>query len=281
MNNERYIMKKLIVVADWADGDSLENQEVKSAIEGFVKDPSGINMNFVFSTPSTIHTSFLVAQVVQTEERYGHPLNTVLFQNTDPRIQTKESVEKAKGADFIVIKLKSGMYVCGPNAGFDFSMLKSKIDEVFNYKNLDKGSQFRSRDLYSRVCAHLMDSMEDELDLEEAPNSIIPELEGYFIGHIDDYGNMKTTIKHSDLKGKFEHGESVTVEINKVVKKAKFVTNLFGGVPGELVIYPGSSGIQDDPFLEITVWRHFTEQNPTTGVHAFNHPRPGAKIKLT
>lgn len=272
-------MKKLIVVADWAS-DSVNCQEIRSAVGGFLKDGSHPNISFVASTPSTIHTSFIISQIVEIEERYGKPLETVIFQNTDPRIQTKESVQKAKGADFIVIKLKSGMYLCGPNAGYDFSMQKDKIEAVYLYPGLDRGTQFRSRDLYSRVSAHLMDYMEDELDLEEADESIIPELRGNYIIHIDSYGNMKTNMSHEKLKGKYEYGDMLTITINDVKKKVKFVSNLFGGVPGELVIYPGSSGTKDDPFLEISIWRHFTEKNPTTGRDEFDNPRPGAEIKL-
>lgn len=273
-------MKKLIVVADWAY-DSLTNQEVKTAVEGFLKDPSVTpNISFVGSTPSTIHTSFLIAQLVEVEARYGRPLDTVLFENTDPRIQTKNSVEQSKGADFIVIKLQNGMYLCGPNAGYDFTMIKDQIEEVFVYKGLDKGSQFRSRDLYSRVSAHLMDGMEDELDLEEVSKDVIPDLDSQYIAHIDNYGNIKTTMTPENLKGKVEIGEEISVKINNVEKKVKYVSNLFGGTPGELVIYPGSSGKKGSPLLEISVWRHFTEENPTTGIHAFNHPRPGAEIEL-
>lgn len=273
-------MKKLIVVADWAS-DSVNCQEVRTAVEGFLKDVAvPPNISFVSSTPSTIHTSFIMKQIIDIEERYGRPLETVIFQNTDPRIQTKESVELAKGAEFIVIRLKSGMYICGPNAGYDFSMIKDKIDEVYHYEGLDKGTQFRSRDLYARVCAHLMDYMEDELDFNEVPSNIIPEMEGYYVVHLDSYGNMKTNIPKSVFKGKYEVGEEVTVKINNVEKKIKFVSNLFGGTPGELVIYPGSSGAKEDPFLEISVWRHFTEENPTTGIHAFNHPRPGKDVVI-
>ncbi len=271
-------MKKLIVIADWAS-DTVNCQEVRSAVEGFLKDNTVTpNISFVASTPSTIHTSFITRQIVDIEERYGKPMETVIFQNTDPRIQTKKSVEKAKGAEFIVMRLKSGMYICGPNAGYDFSMIKDKIEEVYHYEGLDKGTQFRSRDLYSRVCAHLMDYMEDELDLNETPSNIIPEVEGYFVVHLDSYGNMKTNIQVSAFKGKFEIGEEVKVKINNVEKKIKFVSNLFGGTPGELVIYPGSSGSKEDPFLEISIWRHFTEEDPTTGVHEFNNPRPGSEI---
>ncbi len=272
-------MKKLIVVADWAS-DSLTNQEVKTAVEGFLKDPTGINISFVASTPSTLHTSFLIQQLVEVEERYGRPMETVIFQNTDTRLQSTVGVEQSKGADFIVIRLKSGMYLCGPNAGYDFSLIRHKIDEVYMYAGLDKGSQFRSRDLYSRVSAHLMDAMEDEMGLEETRLDIIPELRGHFVAHVDNYGNIKTTITHEDMKGKYELGQEVHVKLNGVEKKVKFVSNLFGGTPGTLVIYPGSSGLKDNPYMEISIWRHFTEPNPTTGAHEFNMARPGMEITI-
>ena len=272
-------MKKLIVVADWAH-DSLTNQEFLSTLEGFVKKPAEIHVSFVSLTPSTIHASYVLQQLVQTEERYGRPMGTVFFQNVDPRIQAKEGVEQAKGAEFIVLRLKSGIYVCGPNAGYDFSLLKSRIEYVYSYPNLDKGSQFRSRDLYARVNAHLVDEMEDELDLEEQPSNSIPELRGYYVGHIDNYGNIKTTITHSDLKGKIELGEKIEVTINETRKSVLFVNNLFGGIPGNLVIYPGSSGDPSNPYMEISVWRHFTEKSPSTGVHVFNMSKPGMEITL-
>jgi S-adenosylmethionine hydrolase len=272
-------MKKLIIIADWAH-DSLNRQEVKTAVEGYLKDGTRASISFVYSTPSTIHTAFLMNQIVQTEQRYGDPLNTVIFQNTDPRIHTAEGVRLAKGAEFIIVKLKSGIFLCGPNAGYDFSLVKKEIDLIFHYQGLDQGSQFRSRDLYSRVSAHLMDEMEDEMELEEIPANNIPPLDDHYVGHIDNHGNIKTTITHEELKGTFEYGDTVEITLNEVRKKAQYVDNLFGATPGQLVIYPGSSGTKDDPYLEISVWRHFTEKNPTTGIHAFNSPRPGQKVEI-
>jgi len=272
-------MKKLIVVSDWVD-DSLTCAEFSSAVLGFLSESKNAQITFVSSTPSTIHTSFLINQIVEVEERFGRPLETVIFQNTDPRLQSKTKVEKAQGAKFLVIRLKSGLYLCGPNAGYDFSMVKERIDEVFEYKDFDKGSQFRSRDLYSRVCAHLMDAMEDELDLEEVLVDVIPDLKGFYIGHIDNFGNIKTTITHEDLKGKVEYGGYIKIKIGKVIKKVRYVDNLFGGEVGELVIYPGSSGKKDNPYLEISVWRHFDEEKPTTGKDEFLNPKVGEKIEL-
>jgi len=270
-------MKKLIVVADLAF-DALSRAEIKIAVEGFLKDSNTSNISFVGSTPSTIHTGFLVNQLVEDVERYGRPLETVIFQNTDPRLHSTQSIEKAEGAKPVIIRLKSGVHLLGPNSGYDFSMIKNRIDELFIYKGLNEKGQFHSRDLFSRLSAHLMDYMEDELELEEINTNIIPELNQFYIGHIDNFGNIKTTIVEEDFKGKYEYGEIVSIKINQIVKKAKYVPNLFGDVLGTLVVYPGSSGKKDNRFLEISIWRHFTEDKPTTGVDEFNSPKIGSVI---
>ena len=272
-------MKKLITIADWVT-DSLTCQEYRSTVESFAKNPDETKINFVSSSSSTIHTAFLLGQLVEIEERFGRALNTVFFVNTDPRIQTTEGVDQAKGADFLVIKLQSGITICGPNAQYVFSLIKEKIKVVFIYRNLDKGSQFRSRDLYSRVAAHLMDSLDEELELEEIGKDIILQLVGNYIFHIDNFGNIKTNICINDLKGRYKINDLIKVKINNVEKEVVYTSNLFGGEPGQLVIYPGSSGQKDNPYLEISIWRHFTEDKPTTGLHEFNYPKPGDKIEL-
>lgn len=272
-------MKKLIVIADVA-ADPLSCQEIRSSTEGYLKNHNGGVITFIPSTPSTIHTGFLISQIVEVEERFGKPLETVFLQNTDPRLHSDHALKNAEGAKPLIIRLQSGIYLTGPDAGYNFALIKSKIEEVFEYKGLNTEGQFHSRDLYPRIAAHLMDEMEDELELEEISTNIIPRLEGHYVAHIDNFGNIKTLIPHSYLKGKFEYGEDIQVNINGVTKKAKYVKNLFGGEPGELVIYPGSSGKIDDKYLEITIWRHFTEANPTTGLQTFKQPRPGMEIRI-
>lgn len=272
-------MKKLIIVADWAS-DTLACQEVRSAVEGYLKNHNGGVITFIHSTSSTVHTAFLISQVAGVEERFGKPLETVIFQNTDPRLHTNHALKNAEGAKPLIIRLKSGLYLTGPNAGFNFSLIKDKVEEIFEYTGLNVEGQFHSRDLYARISAHLMDEMEDEMELEEVTSTLIPEIDHFYIAHVDNFGNIKTLIPHSYFKGKFEYGDQVTVTLNKLTLKAKYVTNLFAGEPGELVIYPGSSGRSDDCYLEISVWRHFTESSPTTGFHIFNNPRPGMKIQI-
>lgn len=265
-------MKKLIVISDWAS-DTLTCQEFRSSVEGFLQKNDHAHIFFVSSTSSTINGSFVLSQTVETEERYGKSQETIIFSNIDPRIQNK-------GAEFILIRLKSGIYICGPNAGYVFSMIKSKIDVVLNYKGLGEDTQFRSRDLYSHVCAHLIEEMEDEMELEETHTNVIPELRGFYVAHTDNFGNIKTTVTLSDLKGKYEFGEEFFVTINRIRKKVRFVTGLFGDEPGVLIIYPGSSGKKDNRYLEISVWRYFTEKNITTGRDIFENPHPGTLLEF-
>ena len=274
-------MKKLIVVSDWAS-DSLSCQEFRSAVEGFLESEVYPHISFVASTPSTIHTAFLIQQLVETETRYGRPQETIIFQNTDPRLNNIENnFSQNPGGEFLVLRLTNGIYVCGPNSGYDFSLIKKEIDKLFIYQISSTESQFRSRDFYSRICAHLMEEMEDQLELEEVQTNIIPELQGFYIGHIDNFGNIKTTAPLSVLKGKYEWGEEIEIIINNIKKRAILAKGLFKYQPGVLIIYPGSSGKKDDPYLEISVWRYFTEKDSSTGEKIFNYPKPGTPISLT
>ena len=94
-------MKKLIVVADYCD-DSLTRQELCSVLGGYLKLPNKAPISFVSSTPSTIHTAFLLNQTVLTEERYGHPQETVFFVNTDPRLERDSYVKNSRGSKGII-----------------------------------------------------------------------------------------------------------------------------------------------------------------------------------
>lgn len=272
-------MKKLIVISDLAE-DSLSAQEIKSAVHGFLKDVETPNINFVESTFSSIHVAFLVEQVVLTEERLGRPHETIILQSTDPRIYTTSPIPDALGAPFLLSKLENGIWVCGPNTQYNFSLIKNRINQVFSYTGIDIGTQFRCRDVYSKLMAYLMDDLDEELTLDEVPVDQIPQLSGYHIGHIDNFGNIKTTIKKSVLHGKFEKGEAVTITINNVIKEVKYVDNLFGGEIGQLVIYPGSSGIVGDAYLEIAIRTNYTIHNPDTGYLAFDKPYPGQIVEI-
>jgi hypothetical protein len=273
-------MKRLIIISDWAD-DTLTCSEVKSAIIGSLVSSKNPDITFISSTPSTIHTGFLIEQTVLTESYHGNPGQLVIFQNTDPRLPDENLFNNPYMGKLLIIRLANGIIVFGPNAGYDFSLIRDQIDKVYFYPNYEKGGQFRSRDLYARVAAHLIEEKEEEMDFEELPENPVPELKGFYIAHIDNFGNIKTTIKKSDFKGKYEFGDKIKVKINGITNQLTYAEGLFKYKPNELIIYPGSSGKKDDPYLEISVWRYFTDKkNMATGVFFFKNPLPGEIIEI-
>ena len=140
-------VKKLVLISDYGS-DSLTAQELRSALVGYLDQPLSSSVSFVNSTPNTIHTAFLLQQVLHTENLYGDPNNLVVFVNTDPRLQAIKGVEQAQGAQFVVVRLKNNVFICGPNAGYTYSLIRSNIQFIYLYRDFDKGSQFRSRDLH-------------------------------------------------------------------------------------------------------------------------------------
>lgn len=272
-------MKKLIVVADWVT-DSLTCQEIRSTLEGFLDNPSHPNFSFVSSSPSTIHTAYLISQITETEEQYGRPLDTIIFQGSDSVADNPEGLEKIWG-ELAIVRLKSGLHIIGSNSGFVYSLVKPKIEAVFNYPGLPETGSFRARDVFSRIVAHLLESKQDNLQLEAMHTSKIPQLQDYFVGHIDSFGNIITTAPESVAKQKYKYGDMVTITLNGVTKKAQYVKSLFDAYADTLILYPGTTGSRDDPFLEISAYTDLSQGTLNTGVNQFKHPTPGTKIVIT
>ena len=269
-------MRNLIVLADYCS-DSLAVQELRSALYGHLSTQFSGYVSFVHSSPSTIHTAFLLHQLLITEQRLGDPNNLVVFMNTDPRLQVTSRVEKVQESPLVIVRMQSGAWVYGPNAGYCLSLVQKDIEYLYVYPNQDEKSQFRSRDLYMRIGALLIEEKEDEMDLEELKIHNIPALDKFYIGHIDSYGNIKTTIPRSYLKGKYGFGDTVSVTIGIVTKKAFLVDNIFGKGLDVLVVAPGSSGSVDDPYLEIAVWQHSPLQSARK---FFPAAKPGDEVAL-
>ncbi|OGK52359.1 hypothetical protein A2966_01665 [Candidatus Roizmanbacteria bacterium RIFCSPLOWO2_01_FULL_41_22] len=270
-------MKKLIVVADWA-ADGLTSQQVRSTIEGYLQHNDNPNINFIPVSFSTLHGGFVSSQVIEIEERNGRPLDTVLYVGVDPKEADTFS------AIFMIARLKSGLIICGPNNGLNFSFIKQKIDEIFIYKGLEEKMFFRSRDLYARVIAHLMEAMEDEMDIEETHTNLIPALEGFFVGHIDNFGNIITTVTQEDVKGKLEIGDETKIKINEVVVTARFLDILTKGNEGSLILSPSPYGAKDNPFLQLSVLNISQQEENSiknTAAAIFGCKMPGYKLQFS
>jgi hypothetical protein len=272
-------MKHVIVVADWAS-DPLACQEFRSSVAGYSNQDKPPRIDFVPALASTIHVAYLTAQIAETEERYGSPLETVILAASDARLPHAPGDESARPGEFLFLRLASGMFVVGPNAGHTFSLIKPRILKAFVYPDIDSRAYGRTREVYSRMVAHLVQALEDQMQLDETHTASIPAMEGFVVGHIDAFGNIKTTMPREALKGKREYGETVTVRIGDTERHARFVEHLFAGNPGELVVYPGTGGPADDPYLEVSAWQRVSEDLGDTGAAHFGQPRPGMTLAI-
>lgn len=146
-------------------------------------------------------------------------------------------------------KLKNGFEIMAVNSGYVFSFVKPYIQN-FHYVNVkNEGSQFRSRDIFPQATTKMV--CKDKTFLgEKGETSIIPNYPKNVISSIDGYGNIKTTIRASEVS--FSSGQSVVIEINKQKHIATYSDGVFNIKAGELVFAPGSSG-HNDRFMEIFV----------------------------
>ncbi|HLL60173.1 MAG TPA: hypothetical protein VK338_00490 [Candidatus Nitrosocosmicus sp.] len=239
-------MKKLIVIADWAN-DPVEKQTVRTTIEGYSKTPNEVHISNVPTLSSTIHTGYVLAQLVETEERYGRPLETVFCVDTNNVKETETQNGILDKAQLIIIRLSSGIYICGMNRLYNFSCIKDKIEEVYEYNPPTIQDQHQ---LKMRICVHLLEAEQDNLDFTEITPIILP-LQEFYIGHIDTCGHLKTTITAENFKGKYEINDLVSLTINNKEYKARYVQTLLRGPEDEILIAPSSYGKRDNPYLEI------------------------------
>jgi hypothetical protein len=236
-------MKKLIVISD-AASDPLYNQELRSTIEGSVKGQDYPFISFVPCNSNTIQSGFLISQIVKTEEYYGRAINTILFVNNGIRdlAQNTQSFY-----DIYVIRLKSGMYLCGFNIGYNFSFIKEDIEEIFSYQALKEDENPLRSDSCLRLCAHLIDNMQDDLELDERSSNIILQPSHFYVAQQNSFQELYTTLTKEVLEGKYKIGDLVTINVNGQSKQVRFADRWKKSE--EPLLYPYSSNTQYNPFM--------------------------------
>lgn len=256
-SNRRFVH----IIADYGLGDPAFG-EVTQRIKRYYPEAD----LFTTSVPAfdTLATGFWIYQ-------YGmgiSPDNMFIYSNTAPRKDDKRARKDNAGEKFVFARLENGVELMAVNAGYCLSFVKPHIENLTLVNVPNEGSQFRSRDYYPKVAAdHLVDKdvLDDALDV-----ALIPDLPGGRIAWMDGYGNIKTTIRASELD--LHAGEKIKVSINGITRTALVAGGNFSVSEGELSFSPGSSGF-DDPFYELFL-------RGGSARELFNTPRHGAKVKI-
>lgn len=229
------------LIADYGVGDPAFG-EVIQKLQGLAPSVSV----YPTSVPSfnTIATGFWTMQYATV-----NPTGTmIIYSNTAPRQDDKESRSDNEGEQLVYALLKNNIKIIGVNAGYCFSFVKSEIRE-FNHVNVvNKGSQFRSRDFFPEAVIGIAN---EEMKYIGPPieKKSIPDMPHDRIAWVDGYGNIKTTMRQSDMKS-YKSGTPVLVSLGSMKRTAWFSDGTFSVREGELAFAPGSSGGRDR-FMEL------------------------------
>lgn len=248
------------LIADYGHGDPAFSEVVHRLKH---EDPT-VSVRTTGVTPlSTVATGFWI-------EQFGlhHPPvdDLLIYSNTAPRTESATPDGADPGGSLRYVRLDTGVPVVAVDAGFNLAFVRDHIDEL---RAIDVGqtdSQFRSRDIFPK---HIVRIGNGDLSAvgETLPVRSVPEKPDAVVCHVDGYGNIKTSIRASDIRGV---GDEVSVTIagtDATVTVAERVT----GVPeGRVGLIPGSAG-GADPYLELFL-------RGGSAAVVFDDPSPGDDI---
>lgn len=193
---------------------------------------------------STLETGFWIAQMgLHSEHR-----DLVIFSNTAPRGDIIWHGEERQ--NFVCGILDNGIPFFAVNAGYNLSFIKGRIKGIWEVKVPNVGTQFRSRDYYPEATVAILYGNMNRIGPEIDQKSI-PDVPDFVVASVDGYGNLKTTIRRSQLSETMIKSPVLRVGVNG---KSFFVLNTLAGangVTGDLCLVSGSSGGKKGPYLEI------------------------------
>ncbi len=215
---------------------------------------------------STIATGFWINQLAVNNPEIS---DAAVYANTAPRKHDEEAQKQNSGEELVYADIEGGLPVIAVNSGYSLSFIKKNVKELRKVDVPSEGSQFRSRDYFPEAVADILndekDSVGEKISLEN-----IPERPKNRVAFIDGYGNIKTSIRHSEVD--MREGSPVHVEIDGVSKKIFYESGTFSVPEGEISFAPGSSG-GSDPFMEIFY-------RGGSAAEKFGKPDTGQKIKI-
>lgn len=270
MSNQSTILH---VVCDYAP-NGLEFGEISSRLQYHLDDPHGVRIHPT-SVPSldTMAVGFVTAQYAYAP-REG---SMFIYGNAAPRRTSAKAQKKNLDHGIKYVKLKNGVEIVNVYSEFAFGFVKQDIVEFRNIDCPAAGSQFRSRDFFPERVARLINGdrsiLSDELDVND-----IPDIPNNLVAWTDGFGNIKTSMRKSDLKERgLKVGDKVQVILNGVSMLGVIADGGFTVDRGVLAVNAGSSGY-DNPFIELFLRVHHMREK--TAAVRFDYPEGGTSFEI-
>ena len=263
----------LHVICDYAP-NGMEFGEISSRLQYDLQDPHGVRIHPT-SVPSldTMAIGFVTAQYAFAPN-HGR---MVIYGNAAPRRDKAKAMKDNKDNGIQYALLDNGVEIINVYSEFAFGFVKDHIVEYRNIDCPDAGSQFRSRDFFPERVARLINGdksvLTDKLDIAS-----IPEIPNNLVAWTDGFGNIKTTMRRSDLeKMGLKNGQSVQVILNGVSMLGIIAQGGFSVDRGVLAVNAGSSGY-DNPFIELFLRVHHMKEK--TAAVRFDYPEGGTEFEI-
>lgn len=273
------------LIADYGPDDFGAFAEVNYALRRAL----GLNVPIIetrVAPLSDVHTGFWVQQ----HGLVGDPIpGTLLFVNTAPRFDRPQPCADNNLEPLVWGQLDNGVHVLAINAGHALSWVREQFTQLHLVEYDHGESNWRSRDAMPQIARAIAtgelfspehhDPRLGQPRLGDALNPrddavIPPPPAGVGVFHIDPYGNIKLSLRQSQVS--WPMGTQVAVKVyDRPAVTCEFRGKTFDIAQGGWVIAPGSSGHQNR-FLE--VWRRRTPGDNGGAAHAIGGVHPGSTV---
>jgi hypothetical protein len=255
-------------------GGGMEFGEITNRLHYYLHEPHKIRIHDTSVPPlDTMAIGFVTAQYA-----YAPFVGKMyIYGNAAPRRGSTKAKKKNSDNGIKYARLKNGVEIINVDSEYAFGFVKNDIVEFRNIDCPNQGSQFRSRDLFPERVAKLINGdrsiLTDELDVAD-----IPDIPSNLVAWTDGFGNIKTTMRKSDLE-RLGHkvGQSVQVILQGVSMVGVIALGGFTVDRGMLAINAGSSGY-DDPYIELFLRVH--QMSEKTAAVRFDYPPGGTAFEI-
>ena len=228
--------------------------------------PNRVSLSF-FETGSmnTLHTGFITAaHALSTIDHFG-PLrpgeHIGILDNAAPRHGTENGKalrgehRKNDGEEIYALLLDNGVWVVGPNAGYNFFFLKNRVKESYLVTDTSgRQTPFRSMEVMIPALAKMFEIGDaSHLELTSRPLPRYEAEPGVFVADRDSHGNLYLVSTGDDESWIPPLGESRTYRIGQKIARLRHVDGIFAGKTGEQTLTTGSLRLNGSPVRYIVV----------------------------
>jgi len=252
-------MKKnvhVIIVTDCGGSDQ-GRYEIAAARCFF---PHNMHLTF-FATESmnTLHCGFTAAAhalstidffgPLQAGEQVGLLVNAAPRHGKENGRALRGEGRKPEGEEIYALRLQSGVWVVGPNAGYNFFFLQGQIAESFLVTDTSgRYTPFRSMEVMVPALAKVLGVRENpHLRVEPKELSIVSAEIGVFVADWDSHGNIYLVSTCPDQSWIPALGENCAFRIGTKIARLRHVDGIFAGDTGEQTLTVGSLKLIGQP----------------------------------